>query len=192
MMLSLLLTATLLAQTSTSTPSAIRDAVKEKVAQELDQIKNAVTKKAYVGSIATKTDTGITIANLKNQPRTINVSADATIRLIAGREGTLADLKVGDFVIAMGDADGAAVLTAKRILVVTKPTDDDTRKVITGTVTKSSSTSITVDTTVLKINSSTKFTNKNDITDIVKDSKVVLVVKDTTALLVHLVPSPKP
>lgn len=187
MMLSLLLTATLLAQTSTSTPSAIRDAVKEKVAQELDQIKNALTKKAYVGSIATKTDTGITIANLKNQPRTINVSADATIRLVAGKEGTLADLKVGDFLIAMGDADGAGVLTAKRILVIAKPADEDTRKVISGTVTKSSSTSITVDTTVLKINSSTKFTNKNDITDIVKDSKVVVVANPTSALLIHLI-----
>ncbi len=192
MILSLLLTTVLIAQTPSSSPSAIRDAVKEKVAQELNQIKNAVTKKAYVGSIATKTDTGITIANLKNQPRTINVSADATIRLVAGKEGTLADLKVGDFLIAMGDADGAGVLTAKRILVITKPVDEDTRKIITGTVTKSSSTSITIDTTAYKVTSATKFTGKNDITDIIKDSKVVLVVKDTTALLVHLVPSPKP
>lgn len=174
----------------TASPSAspsILDSVKEKVAAEIDQIKSAVTKKAYVGSIATKTDTGFTMANLSNQSRTVNVSGDVTVKLLNGKEGTLADLKVGDFLIAMGDADGAGVLTAKRILVITKPVDEDTRKIVTGTVAKSSTTSITVDTTAYKVTSATKFTGKNDITDIVKDVKVVMIINDTSALLVHLV-----
>lgn len=178
-----------LAFAQTASPSAspsILNSVKEKVAAEIDQIKKSSTKKAYVGSIATKTDTGLTMANLNNQSRTVNISGDVTIKLLGGREGVLADLKVGDFLIAMGDADGAGVLTAKRILVITKPTDEDTRKVVTGTVTKSSSSSITIDTTAYKVTSTTKFTGKNDITDIVKDVKVVMIVKDTTALLVHL------
>ncbi|KKS33099.1 MAG: hypothetical protein UU93_C0002G0027 [Candidatus Amesbacteria bacterium GW2011_GWA2_42_12] len=190
---SLVIVVPVVAQTASPSASpSILDSVKEKVAAEIDQIKSAVTKKAYVGSIATKTDTGLTMANLNNESRTVNISGDVTIKLLGGKEGTLTDLKVGDFLIAMGDADGAGVLTAKRILVITKPADEDTRKIITGTVTKSSSTSITVDTTAYKVSSATKFTNKNDITDIVKDVKVVMIVNDTSALLVHLIPSPKP
>ena len=140
MILTLLLTATLLAQTPTATDSAIRQAVKDQVAA----IKTAVARKAYVGPISAKSEASITITNLSNQTRTAVVAGDATIKLIAGKEGTFADLKVGNFVIAMGDMDSQGTLAVKRLLVIAKPAPDK-RLVISGRVTDTTTTSFTLE-----------------------------------------------
>lgn len=137
----LLLTATLLAQTPTATDSAIRQAVKDQVAA----IKTAVAKKAYVGPISAKSEASITITNLSNQTRTAVIAGDATIKLVGGKEGTFADLKVGDFVIAMGDVDSQGTLAAKRLLVIAKPAPDK-RVVVSGRVTDTATSSFTLET----------------------------------------------
>ena len=198
MLIKLLITSTLIlfysyTLTSAQTPTtSIRDQVKQQVADELSQIKNTISKKAYVGSIASKVDATITITNLKNQPRTATVTTDTAIKLSGGKDGTPADLKVGDFVIAMGDADNTGQLTAKRLLVVSKPAEDK-RRVLSGTVTKISSSSLTLETSdkkseTLKISSVSKYTAKSKLSDIKVGTKLVLVASDTTLLLAHLLP----
>ena len=121
MILSLLLTVTLLAQATPS--SEILDAVKAKVAAEVATIKSSINKRAYVGTIGTKTETGFDLSNLKKETRNVVVTAETTIKKGA-TELTLKDLKSGDFVIAMGDADAKNNMTAKRILVIDRGAED--------------------------------------------------------------------
>jgi len=195
MILTLLLTASLLAQTPSSTGSAIRDAVKEQVAA----IKTAVAKRAFVGTISAKADATITVTNLTNQSKTAVITGDTVIRLTGGKDGTFADLKVGDFVIAMGDVDSQGTLTTKRLLVISKP-GADKRRALTGRVTDTSSSSLTIETLkkeiiTIKVTSNTTITNKNKLSDIKVGSRIVAVGLPTlaestfTAKLLHLIPS---
>mgnify|MGYP001616302359 FL=1 len=198
MILSLLLTASLLAQTPSSTGSAIREAVKEQVAA----IKTAVAKRAFVGTVSAKADATITVTNLKNQSKTAVITGDTVIRLTGGKDGTFADLKVGDFVIAMGDVDSQGTLTTKRLLVIAKP-GADKRRALTGRVTDTSSSSLTIETLkkeiiTIKVTSNTTITNKNKLSDIKVGSRIVAVGLPTlaestfTAKLLHLIPSASP
>ena len=198
MILTLLLTASLLAQTPSSTDSAIRDAVKEQVAA----IKTAVAKRAFVGTISAKADATITVTNLKNESKTAVITGDTVIRLTGGKDGTFADLKVGDFVIAMGDVDSQGTLTTKRLLVIAKPTADK-RRALTGRVTDTSSSSLTIETLkkeiiTIKVTSDTTITNKNKLAETKVGSRIVAVGLPTlaestfTAKLLHLIPSATP
>jgi len=188
-----------------ATDSAVRQAVKDKV----EAIKTSVAKRAFVGTISAKSDATITITNLKNQPRTAVVTGNTTIKLTGGKEGTFADLKVGDFVISMGDVDSQNTLTAKRLLVITKP-GADKRQAIFGRVTDTSASSLTIetlkkDTLTIKTTSTTTITAKIDgkvtkvkLSDIkVGDSVAIVATPGTTATaftakIIHAIPSPKP
>lgn len=182
---------------ATAGAQQIRDAVKEKVQQELDQIKKAVAKRAYVGTVSAKTDATLTITNLKNQSRTANVTGETTIKLTGGKEGTAADVKVSSFVIAIGDVDSQGVMTANRLLVITKP-EEDKRRIFFGTVAKVTSSAITINTLkdqtlTVRVISSTKFTAKTKLADLKAGNKIIVVgtlgTADTvTAFLVHHIP----
>lgn len=178
----LLLTATLLAQTPAATDSAIRQAVKDQVAA----IKTAVAKKAYVGPISAKSEASITITNLANQTRTAVVAGDATIKLIGGKEGTFADLKISDFVIAMGDVDSQGTLAVKRLLVIAKPAPDK-RLVLSGRVTDTATATLTLEnaakeTWTVKIVSDTKYAKKAKFADLKVGDRVAVVGTSSTAL----------
>jgi hypothetical protein len=189
------------AQAATEGASQLRDSVKQKVAEELAQIKKAVAKKAFVGSIATKSEVAITMTTLgTNQSRTVNVTTDTVIKLTSGKEGTPADLKVGDFILVMGDVDSQNTMTAKRLLVVGKPAVDN-RKATFGTVSKTAASSFTIttpngDTWTVKISSSTRYTKKSKASDFVPGSTLVVTgtVSDTaktiTASRIHLISAP--
>lgn len=143
MILSLLLSITLLAQAA-SPGATVRDAVAKKVAEELAAIKKNAVKRSFVGEVTAKSDTSITLSSSRKQPRTISLLPDTTVK-IAGKETALSDIKVGNFAIIMGDVDAAGAMTAKRILVIDKPTADN-RKIVIGTVTKVTSALISIDT----------------------------------------------
>lgn len=192
----LLVTNVALAQTPS--PTSIRDAVKKQVDQELSTIKQAVAKKAYVGSISAKSDLSLTITNLKNQSRTATVTADSTIKLVGGKDGTPKDLKVGDFVIAMGDADSAGVLTVKRLLVIAAPPEDK-RATVMVTVTKVASSTLTVEDAkktawTIKTSSTTKYTGETKSANIKVGSKIIATgsvsaANTLTTSFIHLLPS---
>ena len=185
------------AAAQSATDSAVRQAVKNKV----EAIKTSVAKRAFTGTISAKSDATITITNLKNQPRTAVITGDTTIKLTSGKEGTFADLKVGDFVISMGDVDSENTLTTKRLLVITKP-GADKRQAIFGRITDTSASSLTLETLKkntlsIKTTSTTKFT-KGKLSDIkVGDHIVIVSTPGTTATaftakVVHAIPTPKP
>jgi hypothetical protein len=177
MILNILLTSVLLAQ-ATSTPSALRDAVKDQVAAEVAAIAQTKVRRAYVGTITSKTEAGFVMDNHKNESRNVTTTAEATIKN-ASKDLTLKDLKIGDFVIAMGDADAKNNLLAKRILVVTKSAEDK-RKTMIFTVTKSTATTLSVENLkkeawTVKITSDTSYTGKTKVSDLVAGDKIAVV-----------------
>ncbi|MBI2587635.1 hypothetical protein HYW29_02410 [Candidatus Amesbacteria bacterium] len=183
------------AQAPSPTSTSIRDAVQKKVTEELAAIKNEVKKRAYLGTITAKSDATITLTTLRSATRTATVTPDTTIKLTGGADGTPADLKIGQFVLVMGDADSNGTLTAKRILVISKPAEDQ-RRAVFGTVTKVTSSTITLkENWAIKLSSTTKYTAKTKFSDIQVGSKIIVVGTVTsdqnlTAKLVHLLKSP--
>lgn len=168
-----------MAQTPTPTSGAdqIRDAVQQKVAEELSNIKQAVAKKAYVGTIAAVDNLDLTITNLKNQTRKAVVTTDTNIKLAGGKDGTPADLKTGNFVIAMGDADSNDVLTTKRLLVIGQPASDK-REAVFITVSDTTSSTLVGQTLskeewTIKVTSSTDYIGDTKFSDIESGNKIV-------------------
>lgn len=190
----LVLGASLATGQSASPSSTIRNAIQDKVNQELAQIKQNVAKKGFVGSITTKSDATISITNLKNQIRTATVTTDSTIKLTGGKDGTPADLKVGDFVLAMGDVDSENKMTVKRLLVITEPADD-TRRVLSGAVgtTTSSNFQLTTSsgaTATVKISSATKYNDGFKATSLKTGTKLVVITKNDSALKIFILSTP--
>lgn len=180
-----MLTSTMPVSAQTASPSGtIRDSVKQKVAAELAQIKKAVAKKGFVGSVTTKTDATITMTTLLNQTRNLVVTTDTTVKLSGSKDGTLADIKVGDYILAMGDVDSDNKMNVKRLLVIPQPPAD--KRVATfGTVTKSTSSSITLtnlknESYDIKVTAGTKFNDKFKFSDLKDGSKVVVLESTST------------
>ena len=188
--------------TPTPTTSSLRDSIKQKVAEELAQIKQAVSKKAYLGSITAKNEATLTLTTHRQQTRSVILATDTAIKLKSGKDGTPADLKVGDFVLVMGDADSQNTLTAKRLLVISQPLEDK-RRAVMGTITDKSSSTLTLetpnskDTWTVKLTSTTRYTAKTKAADLKVDQKIVVLGNRTadtalTALLLHLIPAATP
>lgn len=180
------------AQTATDGASQLRDSVKQKVDEELSQIKKAVSKKGFLGSITAKNEASLTLLTYQNQTRTVQVGVDSTIKLQNGRDATLADLKIGDYVLAMGDADSQNTLTSSRLLVVPAPVRDS-RTSVFATVTKKTVSGMTVsnsnnETSDIKLMSATKYTGQTKSADVKAGSKVLILIKTGTALFIHLFP----
>lgn len=193
---SLVIAVPVLAQSASPSANPIRDAVKEKVNAELDQIKKNVAKRAFVGNVTAKSDSTLTLTNLKNQPRTITVTADSVIKLTGGKDGTPADLNAGDWLIAMGETDSQNIMTAKRVVVIPKATPEN-RIPFFATVTKVTSSSLTAENikkeeVTIKLTSDTDYTGKSKFSDLAVGSKIIVISRagtttnSFTALILHL------
>jgi hypothetical protein len=179
------------AQDASTSASQLRDSVKQKVDEELAQIKQAVSKKAFLASISSKSEATFSLTNYLSQPRSALISTDTVIKLKNGSDGTPADLKSGDWILAMGDVDGAGNMTTKRLLVVGAPLTDK-RAIVFGKVI-SVGASLTVETpdknqSTAKLASDTTITGivngksaKLKTTDIKVGNQVVFITKTGTA-----------
>jgi hypothetical protein len=177
---------------ATQSAQQIRDAVQKKVQEQLSNIKQAVSRKAFIGNVTSKSETEFVLTNLKNQTRTVTVTGDTVIKLSSGKEGTITDLKTNDFLLAIGDVDSQNKMTGKRILILKQP-EADNREIMFANVTKITSSVLTVEnaakeTWTIKLSSSTNVTNildnkvtKTKVTNIEVGDKVVLVGTSTTS-----------
>ncbi len=170
-LISLIAPTSSLAQSATG--SAIRDAVKDRVAAEVADIKLAVAKKAYVGTVTAKSEVGFSL-----ESRNVVVTPEATIKN-GSAEITLKDIKVGDFLIAMGDVDSAGNLTGKRILIVTKSAEDKRRSMV-FIVTKTGTNSLVVENLkkeswTVRISSDTSYSAKIKLATIEAGDKIVVI-----------------
>ncbi len=182
------------AQTSSESAQVLRDSVKQKVEEELSQIKKAVSKKAFLGTITAKSEAAVTINTYRNEQRQALVTTDSTIKLKSGKDGTLKDLTAGDYILIMGDVDSQNLMTAKRLLVIAAPTEDK-RKLTFGKVTAMGNTitieASTKESLIAKLSSATAITKidsgksvKAKSTDIKTGDMVVAISKPGTQLAV--------
>jgi len=99
----------------------IRDVVKEKVLEKIQEIKDKITKKGYVGILREMTDSTLTLETLSGE-RMITVDSEAKIIGTNKKEIKVKDLEIDQKLITMGTIDENNILVAKRIIVVPIPT----------------------------------------------------------------------
>ncbi len=118
----------------------IRQAIKD----QLNEIKDKIEKKAYVGNIFEITDSVITINNFRGKQR-VRISEDTTILNASKKEIGLKDLALEDKIIALGEPEVNEILDTKRILVVASPkTTPALRKIFVGTISQTNSKTSTL------------------------------------------------
>lgn len=168
----------------------IREAIKEKV----NEIKDKIEKKAYVGIITQITDSTITLSNFRGKQR-VRLLENIVIIGLNKKEIFAKDLAVDDKVIALGTISDNDILEAKRLLVVAVPkTIPPKRLFLIGSITgiDSKLSTITVSllgnldkTVVLKIDSTTLIISQADakatpkFKNLIQDQKVIVVYPQT-------------
>jgi hypothetical protein len=178
----------ILTTTPVSSPSSVleenvaevRNALKEAVKNKINEIKDKIEKKSYVGNILEITDSAIVITNFRGKQR-IRILEDSTIINALKREIKANALEVEDKIIAIGDIAENEVLEAKRIVVVEKPkTVPLKRRVILGNIEAIDSkfTNITIkdttNSTVFLLTKDTKIYFFNDQTKKLKSNELKL------------------
>jgi len=182
----------ILAQSATPTPSQtdptptdsqnndiekIRQVVKDKVMEKIDQIVNKPNQKVgWLGTITSIESNFIEIENIQNITQKIIVEDEATIINTKKQTVDLEDLKIDQIIIAMGYLDTEGNLLAKRILITNISLDTLKNTIISATVTDISQTTnvitlVTKDRKVYQVKSD-KNTSK-----IEKNHKIMAVIK---------------
>lgn len=119
----LLLAPVALAQSPTPEPTAgeeISQEIKEKVQERIEAItETKLRKAAYFGNISDLSGSVITV-NTKKGEKTVKTDEETKFIGKSNQEIKLADLKIGNFVIAMGNLDPSGSFLGKRILVLAK------------------------------------------------------------------------
>ena len=155
----------------------IRQVVKDKVMEKIDQIVNKPNQKiGWLGTIISLDTNVIEIENFQNINQKIIVEEEATITNTKKQDLSLDDLKVDQVIIAMGYLDIDQNLLAKRILVTNIALDSLKNTIVYATVTDISQTTniitlVTKDRKVYQVKS-----DKNS-AKIEKNQKIVAVIK---------------
>jgi len=181
------------ANETTSSESAVREAVIKKVEEALN------SPKAYLGTV---TDISDGTVQLKSDSGSIEQvgTKEEEITVIksfpTAKEVKLTDIAIGDYIIAMGYRNGNHVLNAKRILI-TQPTPVPQIKIIYGKVKSISKKEIMVnEDDKAAVATTTKLSNKKtkaEDTVIVVGTTIKDVFTARTIFLVEsTVPSPTP
>lgn len=171
-----------------STPSAqteknqdiekIRQAVKDKVKEKIDQIVNKSNQKTgWVGQITNIADNQISLTSLNQDARIVLIDQEDTSIINSKRQQIDSDqLKKDQIILAMGYTNTEGQLLAKRILITNKPLESLKNTIVLATVTDISQTTSTM---TLVTNSRQVYqvkTNKNT-KDVLKNQKIIAVLK---------------
>jgi len=167
-----------LQQTPTASPSSaleenvveVRNALKEAVKNKINEVKDKIEKKSYVGNISEITGTSIVITNFRGKQR-VRILDDSTIINALKKQIKANALEVENKIIAIGNIAENEVLEAKRIVVVEKPKIVPLKKkLILGTI-----EAIDTKLTSLVVNDKTKSTPFL----LTKDTKIYLFSEQT-------------
>lgn len=174
----------------------IRQANLEKAMKEkLDQIKEKIEKKAYIGTILDITDSTLTLSSFRGKQR-VRLSAETKIIGASKKEITVKELAVEDRIIAMGEVDTNGTLEAKRVVVTPVPKTAPAKRVVFyATITEINSKASTI--TLTEVGNLDKTlsikTDKNTVLVNPKDTKIELKLKDLKesqkVLIVYLSPT---
>lgn len=182
----------ILAQSITPTPSQadpsptetedndiekIRQVVKDKVMEKIDQIVNKPNQKVgWLGTITSIESNLIEIENIQNITQKVVVEGEATIINTKKQEVDLEDLKVDQIIIAMGYLDIEGNLLAKRILITNISLDTLKNTIISATVTDISQTTNVI-TLVTKDRKVYQIKSDKNTAKIEKNHKIMAVIK---------------
>ncbi len=145
----------------------IRDTVKEKVKEQIDEIKKD-TRKAFVGTVSKVADQSLSL-DTQSGPQVIKTDDETEIVNEDRKEIGLEDIKLEDNVIALGYLDEDGLLEAKRVVLTPEP-EEDKREIAAGIVTDISKESLLitlknenkVKTYTILVNSKTDVKQKED------------------------------
>lgn len=118
-------TRTLPTNSPTASDATKTSDIRTKVAQE---VANTINRpKAYIGTVTDITDSTVEIKTMDSEIKQISVNQESTN--VVNSTGTtnkqvkVADIAIGDFIIAMGYINGNSVLAAQRILITNPVTE---------------------------------------------------------------------
>lgn len=114
--------------------------IRQKVLKKVEEVLSS--PKAVLGVVTDISATTIQVKSPSSDIRQVAVQKDVTV-IKGTKEVKLADIAIGDFIVAMGFRNGNGVLDAKRILI-TAPIEEPTRKIIAGKVTEITKKDITI------------------------------------------------
>lgn len=140
----------------------VTENLKKRLVESLDaETTPAKSPRAYIGMVKDVIKNTIVISD-KDGKKDIKLEDDATILRSPGSASIQADdIRIDDYIIAMGYPEGEDVLTGRRLIVSTNPIKTPAKSSGLGTIVKSSKTSLTlkVDSAerVLAITSKTQF-----------------------------------
>jgi len=171
------ITATGPAEQNSQDIDSIRQAVKEKVKEKIDQIISKPDQKlGWVGQISQIESGKISIDCLYKQTRQILVDEDTTI-INSKRQTVESDqLKIDQIVLAMGYIDVEGNLLAKRILITNKPLENLKNTIVLATVTDISQTT-TVMTLVTKERQVFQVRTDKTTKNLIKNQKIIAILK---------------
>lgn len=116
---------------------SIRERVEQKVSQAL------ASPKALLGTVTDISENTLQIKSAAGEIEQISVSADTSALAMGktNKEVKVADVAIGDYIVAMGFMNGNGVLNTKRILI-TSPDETTNRMAILTKVSKDNNTSL--------------------------------------------------
>lgn len=109
----------------------IRDTVKEKVKEQIDEIRKD-TRKAFVGTVSKVADQSLSL-DTKSGPQVIKTDDETEMVDENRKEIGLEDIKLEDNLIALGYLDENGLLEAKRVVLTPEP-EEDKREIAAGSV----------------------------------------------------------
>ncbi len=182
-------TASSSATINSSSDSAIRARVEEKVVQALNR------PKAYIGVVTDIADSTIQIKTTESQIEQISIKDNGITVIKTGTTNKtvkLTDIAIGDFIVGMGYVNSNSVLTAQRILITDPITDPKVESVYgkVGTITKKTLTvnpfktenqnTVTPDTKTMILTLQDQKVTKIKFADIAENSSIIYVTDNSS------------
>lgn len=188
--------------TDSATPELVQENIKKRIEKVVEE-KTTSQKRAWVGTLTDIANQTLTLKNRLGSRQVAFTADTAFVETPGNKTITGSDLALDSQIIAMGFINGSGVLTARRIVVITKPTTSASRVIYFGTVTQYQASKKLLILTPLQGDSATITLTKNTIItsgktqtkansqDIKPDSQVLIIAQadsqeNLTALRVHL------
>jgi hypothetical protein len=163
--------------------------IRAKVAQD---VANTINRpKAYIGTVTDITDSTLEIKTMNSEIKQISVNSESTDVINAkgttNKQVKVADIAIGDFIVAMGYINGNSVLAAQRILI-TDPVTEPKVSVSQAKVATVATKTLTVNTIPDNTEETIQPNSKTDIMAVEKEkvsiAKLVNIQKDDVIIYV--------
>ncbi len=100
----------------------LKKQIASKAAKLKQEVNNKLKNRAYAGEVKTKLDSSLTLTT-KTGPKIVNLNQDTVFESNIKSKTKFSQKSISeeDYLVALGDIDEQGVLTAKKIILLTKP-----------------------------------------------------------------------